>query len=126
MNNYTSCIPLEQKKKEYDRYLRGLEKSPISNCISSPLQLLDNYQLSNYTRYFLQHSFLTSKTYVSDSISVEWIGEGQGEGACMQGWGCCEGKGGEERKGEKRERREGKGEREEINLLFQLLESWRL
>lgn len=47
MKNNTSCTPLGQKKEEYDSYLRGLEKSPTSNCISFSLQLLDNYQLSN-------------------------------------------------------------------------------
>lgn len=73
MKTYTSCTPLRQKKEEYDRYLRGLEKSPTSNCISLPSSGPWQLPIKQLHQLFSLAFILTSKTYVSDSISAEWL-----------------------------------------------------
>ena len=40
MKNYTSCTPLEQRKKEYDRYLKGMENHQLLITFPSLLSYL--------------------------------------------------------------------------------------
>lgn len=69
MKTYTSCTPLGQKKED-DRYLRGLEKSPTSNCIYLPSSGPWQLPIKQLHQLFSLTLILTSKTYVSDLCRV--------------------------------------------------------